>query len=100
MTVMIEPVTSHTMGDDILTSADVGKLIVSDQNPEGVTARTIGIYRRLSKAGGRYATLPFPEPAGFHGDRPYWKPEQIDDIKRWAEARPRHGIGGRPRSTS
>jgi hypothetical protein len=101
VTTMILPVLSLTVGADepILTSADVGKLIVSDFNPDGVSAKTVGVYRALSKGNGRYAAHPFPEPAGFHGDRPYWVPDQIDDIKAWAAARPGRGSGatGRPR---
>lgn len=95
----VRQVTSPDVGDDILTSADVGKLIVNEFNPDGVSARTVSMYRHLSNPGGRYASMPFPEPAGHLGRIPYWKPEQVEDIKAWAAARPGTGSGatGRPR---
>lgn len=92
----VRAVTSPGVADEILDSADVGALI-----GDGISARTVSIYRRMSRPGGRYAANPFPEPAGKIGGHPYWLPKQISDIRAWDAARPGTGSGatGRPRKS-
>jgi hypothetical protein len=80
-----------------MNRAQVGALI-------GVAPDTITIYMRESREGGRYAEggeyRPFPAPDGKFGPSPYWLDSRADEIRAWAIGRPRHGVGGRPRSGS
>jgi hypothetical protein len=64
----------------------------------GVQPKTISQYLVESKAGGRYATHPFPAPDGYIGRGPWWRRERESEIRGWAAARPGQGAGGgRPR---
>ena len=64
----------------------------------GWTAKTVSEYLSYSKPGGRYENHPFPEPDGYIGRGPWWLPERVDEVRRWAEGRRGRGVGGgRPR---
>ena len=61
---------------------------------------TVNAYIRDSRNGGRYSDIPFPEPDGHLGRKPYWDPARIHEIQAWARSRPGQGVGGgRPRRT-
>jgi hypothetical protein len=72
---------------DILDRAAVARLI-------GVEPETISNYLNQSKPGGRYADHPFPEPDGYVGRSPGWRPERANEIRAWADGRPGQGVGG------
>lgn len=96
MTITAErPVTFRTMTDEpnILDRTRVARLI-------GVQPDTITIYLKESRPGGRYESKPFPppDPDLSFGRSSVWRASRKDEILAWAHARPRHGIGGRPRS--
>lgn len=87
------PVAWPTMTDEpnILDRTAVGNLI-------GVEADTVSIYLRWSKPGGPYESRPFPAPDRKFGRSPAWSASRTAEIIAWAVERPRHGVGGRPRS--
>jgi hypothetical protein len=74
----------------VLSLADVGEIL-------GLTADTVGRYRRESQGKGRYANHPFPLPDGYVGNSPYWLPERATEISNWSVTRIGRGIGGGPR---
>jgi hypothetical protein len=78
---------------NVLDRARVAQLI-------GVRPDTITIYMQQSRPGGRYEKTPFPapDPDLSIGGSKVWRASRRDEILAWAHARPRHGIGGRPRS--
>lgn len=78
----------------VLTSEDVARIL-------GVKPRTVRQYLSDSRPGGRYASHPFPSPAGRIGRWPYWLPEQAAEIREWDAGRAGQGVGGgRPRKTT
>ncbi len=62
-----------------------------------VAPATVAHYQRESKAGGRYAKHPFPEPDGRVSRAPYWLASRAEEILKWDEDRVALGAGGRPR---
>jgi len=76
-----------------LTTADIAALL--DMKPASVR-----FLRTQSKAGGRYAADPFPEPDITIARSPAWSAERADEIVAWNRRRPGQGAGGgRPSKT-
>jgi hypothetical protein len=78
----------------VLTAKDVGR-ILGEERRDGRTgalaSKSVSQYLVESKKGGRFATHPFPQPAGRVGQWPYWLPDQEAEIREWARNRPGPG---------
>lgn len=86
----------------LLTAKDVGRILgeyrpvpkkptkrnpTMERDASPLSPKSVSQYLVESKAGGRYAEHPFPQPAGRVGQWPYWLPEQESEIRAWAESR-------------
>lgn len=71
----------------VLRHAEIAKLL-------DVLPRTVLQYRIESKAGGRYANHPFPEPDGYQGRSPCWAIGRTIEIREWDRTRVGRGKGG------
>jgi hypothetical protein len=97
MTILVErPVTSPDVVEGPIVEGALSRAMVGDLI--GVDADTITAYQRESKPDGRYARDPFPANDDTFSGRPWWNPKRAPEIEAWAARRPRHGVGGRPRS--
>lgn len=83
--------------DELLTCAAVGAILGRFRRagaPGPLGPRTVSTYLDRSKPGRLYSDNPFPEPDGYRGRHPYWKPHRAPEFEEWALRRTGPGVGG------